>query len=136
MGLEVKSISWPSGANNQNVEDTASGCGFTYGRDVGGLKGLTSCLSCPTSVSLPFGSNTMKLRSANVRTPDTLGNIFWQVWRDEENGTSEEQRVLIFNFNTVCDGCSFSTEELHQFLTWLYTRTSRGTTVTTFASLS
>jgi peptidoglycan/xylan/chitin deacetylase (PgdA/CDA1 family) len=135
MGLEVKTISWPSGANNQNVEDMASGCGFTYGRDIGGLKGLTSCLSCPTAVSFPFEGNSMKLRSANVRTPDTLGNLFWQVWRDEENGEVNDPRVLIFDFSTVCDGCSFSPKELHQFLTWLYPRTARGTTVTTFSSL-
>lgn len=113
----------------------AAGCGFTTGRDIGGLKGLTSCLSCPTSVFMPFGENAMKLRSMSVKTPDTLGNLFWQVWRDEENINSSQARVVVFAFTTVCDGCVFSPEELHKFLTWLYPRTLRGTRVSTFASL-
>ena len=130
-GLSISSFAWPYGGNNAVLETIAQGCGYGWARDVGGLLTPQSCSLCPSSVALPFGSNSMKLRSFIVKSYHTLGNIIWQIWRAEERGgTSEDPRVLILIFEKICNGCAFSPGELTKLLTWIKPRFARRTITT------
>jgi peptidoglycan/xylan/chitin deacetylase (PgdA/CDA1 family) len=133
MNLNISSIAWPYGSNNLTVETTAQNCGFSWGRDTGGLLTFESCSTCSSSEVLPFVA-PMKLRSFTVKSTQSLGNLIWQLWRAEQRST--QASVLIYSFEKVCSGCTYSSITLGQFLTFLKPRIVRGTQVVTFNQLT
>ena len=135
LGLNITSMSWPSGSNNATVEAIAASCGFASARDVGGIRNPTSCSSCPTAEAIPLtNSSRMSMRSFSVKSYHTLGNLMFQVTQAEQNQLSSGKNMLVFAFGTVCNGCAYSPTVLGQFLDWLSARYPIGTQVATVKS--
>jgi peptidoglycan/xylan/chitin deacetylase (PgdA/CDA1 family) len=131
---DVISLSWAYGETNQQLQKVASECGFKLGRDVGGIKSLTGCNSCPWSLHLPL-SKPLALRSFNVKSFHTLGYLIWQIRQAEEESFTGK-RGLVFTFGKVCNGCQFSPTVLRNLLIWLKPRYKLGTTVATLSVLN
>lgn len=53
----------------------------------------------------------------------------WQTWQAENWAAANPgmKSMLIFKFETVCNGCQFSPTVFSQFLQWLYPRLKIGT---------
>lgn len=131
--LTVTSYAWAYGESNADLQTIAGSCGYNLGRDVGGLRTQDSCLSCPTSLTLPLGS-PMELRAFVVKSYHTMGDILWQIRQAEENLT-DKKRALIFIFGTVCNQCAYSPDTLRDILVWLKYREPLGTKVSSLKSL-
>ena len=132
LGFVISSLAWPFGETNQTLKLIASNCGYTFARDVGGIKTIGSCDSCPTALTIPLnvsiGGDALELRSFSVKSTHTLGYLMWQIRQAEETG-GDTQRVLVFTFGRVCSGCAFSPDVLQQLLIWLSSRLALGTRV-------
>lgn len=127
LGLTVHSISWPYGEINDDLISIAQGCGHQLGRDIGGLRVPEGCYACPSSVELPT-NKPFQIRSFNVKSFHSFGNLVWQILRAEENAYTSPS-IAVFSFHTVCDRCAYSPERFEQFATWLKAREAIGTKV-------
>lgn len=125
MGLTVNSFAWPFGETSQTLKDIISTVGYIRARDIGGIKVPTSCFKCPSALKLPLSDDSvLAIRSFNVKSFHTLGNLMWQVFRAEEwiRDNPEENALLVFTFHTICDGCEYNPSTFESFLQWLYPR--------------
>ena len=125
------SFMWPFGDEISALFDTLKQYGFARARDIGGMKGLTSCLLCPSALELPFVQSSQKfaIRSINVNSQVKLGNLIWQIWQAENwmLANPTKNAIIVFKWETVCQGCQFSPDTFNQFLRWLYPRKQIGT---------
>lgn len=139
LGLNVTSFAWPYGETSVNLTEIVSSTGYKRARDVGGLKVPTSCNLCPSSLEFPLDySQKMALRSFIVKSSHTPGDLMWQVYRAEEwhINNPTKKSVIIFTFNSVCDGCTTKLSEFKNFITWLKPRYKIGTIVNTLNTLN
>ena len=130
LGLNITSFAWPYGETSDNLTQIVKNTGYHRARDIGGIKVPTSCSLCPSTLELPLSdTNKMAIRSFNVKSYHTAGDLMWQVWRAEDwqlqNPT--KQSVLVFSFQTVCNGCAFQPSKFEIFLRWLKPRYKIGT---------
>ncbi|GAA3444667.1 polysaccharide deacetylase family protein [Planomonospora venezuelensis] len=132
MGHRVTTLAYPFGAVDTDAMRTARQCGYTAARTVGGLR-LWDCPACPAAETLP-PRNPFRVRTpGSVRDTTVLRQLKQQVYNAEKGGGGLLPLVL----HRVCDDCgvySTSPEVLGDFLDWLATRKSRGTTVKPFAA--
>ena len=130
LGLTVNSFAWPYGETSSELMQIVKNVGYQRARDIGGIKVPTSCGLCPSTLQLPL-SETSKyaIRSFNVKSYHTFGDLMWQIFRAEDWSTSNpnEKSVLVFTFHTVCNGCGYSLTRFEDLLRWLKPRHKIGT---------
>jgi len=128
--LNVTSFAWPYGETSDYLIQAAKTVGYLRARDVGGLKTLTGCNSCPSTLKLPLSdTDKYQFRSFNVKSYHTFGDLMWQVYRAEDWSVANptEKSIVVFSFQTVCRGCAYSPDRLRLLLTWLKPRFKIGT---------
>ncbi len=131
LGLNITSFAWPYGETNAQLTTIAKNIGYQRARDIGGIKIPTSCGLCPSTLALPLSdSSKMAIRSFNVKSYHTFGDLMWQIFRAEDwsEENPDKQSVLVFNFGTVCYGRAYSPARLQMLLQWIHPRYKIGTT--------
>jgi len=130
LGLNITSFSWPYGQTSPELTQIVKDLGYQRARDIGGIKVPTSCGLCPSTLKLPLSdSSKYAIRTFNVKSYHTFGNLMWQTFRAEDWTVEnpDEHSVLVFTFHTVCDGCGYSPVRLEDFLRWMKPRFKIGT---------
>ena len=131
LGLQPTSFAWPYGYTSPELIEIVQNVGYLRARDIGGIKIPTSCGLCPSTLKLPLSQSAKyAIRSFNVKSYHTFGNLQLQIFRAEDWGLEhpDEISVLPFTFHTVCDGCGFKPSRLEDLLRWLKPRYKIGTT--------
>jgi titin len=127
------SFAYPYGAYEQNnVPAMVQQCGYTSGREVGGIRSAL-CDTCPFAETIP-PANPMVTRTApDVRIDTTLATVEGYVTQAEQNGGGWVQLVFHDLCATNCTGDDYSTTPalLEAFLDWLEPRAANGTVVKT-----
>lgn len=130
LGLNITSFSWPFGETSDELTQIIKDVGYARARDIGGIKVPTSCGLCPSTLKLPLSENAKyAIRSFNVKSYHTFGDLMWQVFRAEDWSLEnpDEHSVLVFTFHTVCNGCGFKPSRLEDLLRWMKPRYKIGT---------
>lgn len=130
LGLNITSFAWPYGETSANLTAIVTDVGYHRARDVGGIKVPTSCSLCPSTLELPLSdTDKMTMRSFNVKSYHTTGDLVWQIYRTEDWHLANpgKQSIIVFTFSSVCSGCAFSSTKLENFLRWLKPRHKIGT---------
>lgn len=70
-----RSFAYPFGSATAALETAVAGCGYTSGRAVGGIRTVTSCLSCPPAETIPPGDPYALRTTASVRNTTTLADL-------------------------------------------------------------
>ena len=131
IGLNITSFSWPFGYTSLELIEMVKSVGYLRARDIGGIKIPSSCGLCPSTLRLPLSDSAKyAIRSFNVKSFHTFGNLMWQVFRAEDwvLNNPEEISVLPFTFHTVCKRCGYNPTRFEDFLRWLKPRYKIGTT--------
>ncbi|QRP44809.1 polysaccharide deacetylase family protein [Amycolatopsis sp. FDAARGOS 1241] len=131
MGFSVTSFAYPYASLNTTVKNTARTCGYNSARGLGDIASAHGCAGCPAAETTPPRD------AFELRALDEDDNT-WTLEQMQSAVTAAENigGLLTFTFHHVCDGTgcdelSIPTTRLDQFLSWLSTRTSVGTTVKT-----
>jgi peptidoglycan/xylan/chitin deacetylase (PgdA/CDA1 family) len=128
-GYPQTSFAYPYAALNAQVQAIVRECGYNSARGLGDLQTDFGCPGCPYAGRIP-PENPYDFPAADMHDSTwTLGNLQVAVLNAERFGG-----WLPLTFHHVCDNCdplSISPTLLDQFLSWLKTRQSRGTTVKT-----
>lgn len=130
LGLNITSFAWPYGETSANLTAIVENIGYHRARDIGGIKVPTSCSLCPSTLKLPLtSSEKMALRSFNVKSYHSIGDLMWQVFRAEDWQLEHptEKSMLVFTFGSVCNGCAFKFSKFENFIRWLKPRFKIGT---------
>ena len=130
LGFAVSSFAYPFGASTPEVEDVVEECGYTTGRDVGGLQTQTSCSNCPAAESIPPLNIFLTRTGISVNTSHTIEDLIFQVENAENSGGG----WVTLLFHRLCKGedcprLSVDPDVLEEFLTWLEQRSAIGTFV-------
>ena len=123
-GFAATSFSYPKGSDDIS-EAVVQGCGYNSGRDLGGLRGLESCFSCPMAEEVPPRNRYRTRSSQGFDNTTELETLQGYVTRAEESGGGWVQLVW------TCY-CTVTPEQIAPFLSWLQARqASHGTVVQT-----
>jgi hypothetical protein len=127
----VVSFAYPYGRSTPVTKSIVQGCGYTTGRDAGGL----GCCGYPLAETIPpqdsFGTRT----PAAISSLTSLAAMESYVTQVEQHGGGWVQIV----FHLICDGCdplSIKASQLSAFLDWLEPRAATGTVVKTVADVA
>ena len=128
-GYPQTSFAYPYAALNEQAQAVVRDCGYNSARGLGDIQTDFGCPGCPYSGQIP-PANPYDFAAADMHDSTwTLGNLQVAVLNAERFGG-----WLPLTFHHVCDNCdplSISPTLLDQFLAWLKTRQSQGTTVKT-----
>lgn len=137
-GFNSSSFAFPFGNNDENTFNIIGQCGYNSARDSGGIRTLTSCLSCPKSES-QIPSNLLQLRSVSYRTSMGVSQLQWFV-TEANNDPLYTSGTLIFVFHeygTKYVGSTVTSyitpNQLGEFVNWLYLQ--NGITITTLDNI-
>ncbi len=133
------SFAYPYGASEQNnVPAMVRQCGYTSGRQVGGIRASTcTSTNCPFAESIPPADAMVTRTAPDVRIDDSLAKVQGYVTQAEQNGGGWVQLVFHDLCATNCAGDDYSTTPalLDALLTWLQPRAANGTVVKTVAEV-
>jgi peptidoglycan/xylan/chitin deacetylase (PgdA/CDA1 family) len=134
------SFAYPYGASEQNnVPAMVRQCGYTSGRQVGGIRASTcTSTNCPFAESIPPADPMVTRTAPDVRIDDTLAKVQAYVTSAEQNGGGWVQLVFHDLCATNCAGDDYSTTPalFNALLDWLQPRAaSNGTVVRTVAEV-
>jgi peptidoglycan/xylan/chitin deacetylase (PgdA/CDA1 family) len=116
-GFSVSSFAYPFGAANASVKALIEACGYTSARGVGGLRGETSCLVCPTVELMPPRDPWYLATPESVKATTTLAAMQHSVTQAHAAGGGWVPFVL---HDVGTDGpLSIPTETFSAFLDWL-----------------
>jgi peptidoglycan/xylan/chitin deacetylase (PgdA/CDA1 family) len=129
-GHRITSFAYPYSAYNAEVEQLVGQCGYNSARTLGDIASAHGCTGCPTAGTIPPAD------PYNIRAPDDHDNT-WTLSDMQDVVTTAERTGgwLPFTFHRICDNncdrLSISTSMLDSFVSWLGTRSDRGTVVKT-----
>jgi len=134
------SFAYPYGASEQNnVPAMVRQCGYTSGRQVGGVRASTcTSTNCPFAESIPPADPMVTRTAPDVRIGDSLAKVQGYVTQAEQNGGGWVQLVFHDLCATNCAGDDYSTTPalLNALLDWLQPRAAaNGTVVKTVAEV-
>jgi titin len=127
------SFAYPYGGYEpNNVAAIVQQCGYTSGRQVGGIRS-SICPTCPFAETIPPANPMVTNTAPDIRIGTTLATVEGYVTQAEQNGGGWVQIVLHDLCATNCTGDEYSTTPalLDAFLDWLEPRASNGTLVKT-----
>ncbi|MEZ5381281.1 MAG: polysaccharide deacetylase family protein [Microthrixaceae bacterium] len=131
-GYTPTSFAYPFAANNPTVEAIAAACGYTYARDVGGLRTATSCGGCPVLQEVPAPQPLILRTNGSVRATTTLEEMKSWVVQAEDSGLTGTVPFVIHRIcDNSCDTYSTSQALLEEFMDWLI---ARGTPIKTLSA--
>jgi peptidoglycan/xylan/chitin deacetylase (PgdA/CDA1 family) len=127
------SFAYPYGAYEQNnVPAMVQQCGYTSGRQVGGVRSAL-CANCPYAETIPPANPLVTNTAPDIRINDTLATVESYVTQAEQHGGGWVQLVFHDLCATNCDGDDYSTTPalFDALLDWLQPRAANGTLVKT-----
>jgi hypothetical protein len=131
-------FAYPYGADDASgVPAAVKACGYTTGREVGGITSSICPTGCPYAESIP-PANPYQLRTApDVRIDNTLAQVEAYVTNAEQHGGGWVQLVFHDLCATNCAGDDYSTTPalFTSLLDWLQPRAANGTVVETVAQV-
>ncbi|MEZ5374328.1 MAG: polysaccharide deacetylase family protein [Microthrixaceae bacterium] len=131
-GYNPVSFAYPFAANNTAVEQIAANCGYTWGRDVGGLRTDSSCGGCPAIQEVPAPQPLVLRTNGSVRNTTTLDEMKSWVTQAEATGLTGTVPFVIHRIcDNNCDTYSTTQAILEQFMDWLI---ARGTPMLTLSA--
>lgn len=126
-GIVTTSFAYPFGSFNNAAKQAVKSCGYTNARTVGDV----SCSGCSVSESIPPKD------AYAVRTPDsikaTTSLATMQSYVTKAESTGGWVVLVMHNVCAGCDTYAVTQAQLDQFMTWLQSRSGRGTVVKTVA---
>jgi hypothetical protein len=105
-------------------------CGFTTGRQVGGIRS-SLCSTCPYAESIPPVNPMVTNTAPDIRVDTTLATAEGYVTQAEQHGGGWVQIVIHDLCTSGCDVYSTTPAFLDSFLDWLEPRAANGTVVKT-----
>lgn len=127
----VTAFAYPFGSTSSStVNQVVSGCGYTTGRTVGGIRS-SICPTCPTAETIPPANPMLTLTPPDIRDTDALATIQSYVTQAENNGGGWVQLVFHSLCDPSCDTYSTTPTIFNSFLDWLQSRSGQGTVVQT-----
>jgi peptidoglycan/xylan/chitin deacetylase (PgdA/CDA1 family) len=124
LGLDARTLAYPYGTTDADLEAMASACGYDSARVVGGLDGTLAAELIPPAD--PYAIRT----HASVEATDTLAEI--EGWVQAAEATGGWVHLIFHRIcDDACDPFSITPSNLEALLDWLAARGPLGTVVET-----